>query len=470
MTTETVGGTKVLYSLKVQGIRIQYFLADLIVYLVTSILIALFKFSNDFSDINFQAYVVTILVLGIIYLGLLYLSGNYEPNAVMEFNSALYLRAIIYTAALFFVSSFYIRTISYSRVYFTTLFIITLLVSIIIHLALNKFHKRIYNGELNYPMVAVGFEKSEQGSLEKAAKLLGLNIVAELNSQSIIAQYEKVQKKLIDAKNKETVDDLGILLYEEGNGEYQELISFCEEHYIPLYILPSATRMLSVPLQAVNHKGLIIFGPKDLLVDGVSKRLKRTVDVILAVLGLLLSSWLMLLIWVIVKVSSRGPGLYTHERLGLDGKVIKIYKFRTMANESDKMLEDLLKDENIRKRYFTEYKIEDDPRVTKVGRYLRKLSLDELPQFWNIFRGDISFVGPRPIIPPEIARYGSNGKLILRVKPGLTGLWQVSGRNDVSYEERIKLDLYYIHNWSLGMDFKIILQTIPSVMLQRGAS
>lgn len=459
-----------LYSLKMKGLRIQYFLADLIVYLIISFALAILKFSGNFFIINVEAYIFTIIVLGVIYLGLLYLGGNYEPNVLLDFKWSIYLKGITYTATIFFVASFYIRTISYSRVYFTGLFLVNFWLAIIIRATLNKIHKRVYSNELKYPMIAVGFEKSEPGILKETAAILRLNIISKIDSQSALTELTRLQEELVLVKGLNNKDDLGILLYENGDGEFQELISFCEVNYIPLYILPSATRMLSVPLQAINHKGLVIFGPKDLIVDGVSKRLKRTVDVILATIGLILSSWLMLIISVIVKLSSKGSSLYTQERLGLDGKIVQIYKFRTMIKDSDKVLSELLQDEEIRKNYYDSYKLENDPRVTKIGRYLRKLSLDELPQLWNILRGDISFVGPRPIIPPEISRYGTNGKLILRVKPGLTGLWQVNGRNEVSYEERIKLDLYYIHNWSMSLDFKIILQTIPSVLVGKGAA
>lgn len=458
-----------IYSLKVKGLRIQYFAADLFVYLLTGLLLALLKFSSDISAINVKAYALTIIALGIIYIGLLYWSGNYEPIVVFDFKWSIYLRTITYTAAIFFVASFYIRSISYSRVYFTGMFIMNFVFALIVHACLNVLHKRLYSEELKYPMVAVGFEKSEQGILEKTAENLGLNVLRELDSKSALDDLTKLKEKLIAYKGTKDKDDVGILIYETGDGEFQELISFCELNYIPLYILPSATRMLTVPMQAIDHKGLVIFGPKDLLVDGVSKRMKRTVDVILAAIALVLASWLMLLVWFIVKATSKGPGLYTQERLGLDGKIIKIYKFRTMIEDSDKVLNELLKNEDIRKNYYEEYKLENDPRVTKIGGFLRKLSLDELPQLWNILCGDISFVGPRPIIPPEIARYGKNGKLILRVKPGLTGLWQANGRNEVSYGERIKLDLYYIHNWSMSLDIKIILQTIPSVIMGKGA-
>ena len=192
-------------------------------------------------------------------------------------------------------------------------------------------------------------------------------------------------------------------------------------------------------------------------------------DVILAAAGLILTSWLVVLVWIIVKLSSSGPAIFAQERLGLDGKRVRIYKFRTMVVDSDRQLVALLKNKEFNEDYHDNYKIENDPRITPLGKYLRKLSLDELPQLVNILIGDLSFVGPRPIVPTEIARYGTHGKMILRVKPGLTGLWQVSGRNDVSYEDRIQMDLYYIHNWSLALDLKIIFQTVPVVLLGKGA-
>lgn len=458
-----------LYSLKVQGLRIRYFLADVLVYLMTILLIAYIRYSDDITVININAYYVTLMVLGVIYLGLLYLSGNYEPDVLLYLKWRIYLRAVIYTSAIFFVTSFYIRSVSFSRVYFTALFMVNFLVAVILRMALNRFHRKMYCDELKYPMVAVGFEKCEPDMLGKTADVLGLKVIAEFESKYAISELVQLQERLVLTRDSMNKGDIGVLLYEEGDGEFQELVSFCEINYIPLYILPSASRMLSVPLRALDHKGLLIFGPKDLLVDGVSKRLKRTIDVILAIIGIVFTSWLMLLIWLFIKVTSNGPGFFEQERLGLDGKIIKIYKFRTMVIDSEKVLNELLEDDEIRKSYYEAYKLENDPRVTKIGQYLRRLSLDELPQLWNILRGDISFVGPRPIIPPELDRYGTHGNLVLRVKPGLTGLWQVNGRNDVSYEERINLDLYYIHNWSMGLDIKIIFQTVPSVVFGRGA-
>ncbi len=188
---------------------------------------------------------------------------------------------------------------------------------------------------------------------------------------------------------------------------------------------------------------------------------KRTFD--LAVVALTSPLWLPLLIIVaILSLLLQGaPVFFTHLRLGRRGRIIPTYKFRTMVKDADKLPPP---DE------FAEgFKAKDDPRITQFGKILRKTSLDELPQIINIIRGDISLVGPRPIVTGELEKYGAWGGLLLSVPPGLTGLWQVSGRSDLSYAQRVELDAYYIHNWSLALDVRILLQTLPAVLKRRGA-
>ena len=188
---------------------------------------------------------------------------------------------------------------------------------------------------------------------------------------------------------------------------------------------------------------------------------KRTFD--LAVVTAAAPVWLPLLaISALASLISQGaPVFYTHLRLGRGGRVIPTYKFRTMVKDADKIAPP---DE-----FADSFKAKNDPRVTRFGRILRKTSLDELPQIINIFRGDISLVGPRPIVVGELEKYGAWAGLLLSVPPGLTGLWQVSGRSDLSYAQRVELDAYYIHNWSLALDVRILLQTLPAVLKRRGA-
>ena len=195
--------------------------------------------------------------------------------------------------------------------------------------------------------------------------------------------------------------------------------------------------------------------------------LKRSTDVAVAGLLLLLGSPLVLLISLAIKLSSTGGVLYRQTRCGLNGRRFTLYKFRTMVEDAhDRRLELL----HLNEMDGPAFKLRRDPRVTGLGRFLRKFSLDELPQLWNVLRGDMSLVGPRPPIPEEVAQYTRRQRRRLSMKPGLTCLWQISGRNDVDFNRWMELDLQYIDSWSPGLDFKILLRTIPVVLSGRGAS
>jgi len=172
-----------------------------------------------------------------------------------------------------------------------------------------------------------------------------------------------------------------------------------------------------------------------------------------------------LLIIFAIKIDSKGPVFHKTKRLGKQGNFFIKYKFRTMVPNGEEVLQKLLQSNSVLKeKYENNYKIKNDPRVTRVGSFLRKTSLDELPQFFNILKGEMSIVGPRDIIRPELEQhYGQCKEKFLSVKPGLTGLWQVSGRSRLPYKERVRLDLYYIDNRSLKLDLKILLKTIPAV-------
>jgi len=192
---------------------------------------------------------------------------------------------------------------------------------------------------------------------------------------------------------------------------------------------------------------------------------KSIIDRIGAVAGLLLSAPIVLLVSLIIKLDSRGPVLFRQTRLGLNGKPFTLYKFRTMSNDAEVRKPDLLKKNEMTGPVF---KIKRDPRVTRIGRFLRKYSIDELPQFLNVLKGEMSLVGPRPPLPQEVRRYEPWQHRKLSIRPGLTCLWQVNGRNAIDFEEWMQLDLQYIDNWSLWLDAKILAKTIPAVMKGSG--
>jgi Undecaprenyl-phosphate galactose phosphotransferase WbaP len=198
--------------------------------------------------------------------------------------------------------------------------------------------------------------------------------------------------------------------------------------------------------------------------------IKRFLDISVVITGGLVILPFLLIITLLIRITSKGPALYTQNRIGLKGKEFKTYKFRTMVLDSDKQLQQILeKNPKIREEWNSSQKIKDDPRITKFGRFLRKTSLDEFPQLINVLRGEMSLVGPRPIVQNEISKYGEDFERIFSVKPGITGLWQVSGRSDTCYADRISFDTYYLQNWSIWMDLWVLYRTISVVLKRSGA-
>jgi len=197
---------------------------------------------------------------------------------------------------------------------------------------------------------------------------------------------------------------------------------------------------------------------------------KRAVDLSLALLGGVLALPVFLLIALWIRLDSPGPVFYLQERLGKSGRRFLAIKFRTMYQNAEARLQQLLEqDPNLREEYELFHKLKDDPRVTRAGRWLRKLSLDELPQLWNVIRGEMSLVGPRAYLPRELPAMAGSERIILRVLPGVTGLWQVSGRSEISFSGRLEIDIYYVRNWSVWLDLYILARTVWVVLFGRGA-
>ena len=194
---------------------------------------------------------------------------------------------------------------------------------------------------------------------------------------------------------------------------------------------------------------------------------KRIFDLVISTIGLIVLSPIFLILAIIVKLDSKGPVFFAHTRYGKNGKKFKMYKFRTMYENAQDMINDFTPEQM--KEWKENFKLQDDPRITKVGKFLRKTSLDELPQIVNIMKGDLSIIGPRPVIEEELEKYGENKEKFLSVTPGLTGYWQANGRSSTTYEQRMEMELYYIDHISPKLDFKIFFKTIESVIKKEGA-
>lgn len=222
------------------------------------------------------------------------------------------------------------------------------------------------------------------------------------------------------------------------------------------------------PLHAFSHEALLL-RTKNNLQRPVARWLKRSFDLVVSVLLLLLL--LPLFLYLVLQVrASGGNAFYGHVRVGRNGRSFPCYKFRTMVPNSREVLEQLLRESPVAKaEWEREFKLKDDPRITPIGDFLRRTSLDELPQLWNVLKGEMSLVGPRPVVQDELAKYGEDVSYYLQVRPGMTGLWQVSGRNDVDYEKRVALDAWYVRNWSLWNDIVILIMTTKAVLRRDGA-
>lgn len=262
-----------------------------------------------------------------------------------------------------------------------------------------------------------------------------------------------------------------IALEDNEISQNQALIEEMTLHFPELHFVPSLSGLPLFemePFHFFSHEILILksrnnlhFRPKIWL--------KRSFDITASLAAILLLS--PLLIWVALRIRFSGPKvLFKHRRIGQSGRSFNCYKFRTMALNSDQLLKELLeKDPAARREWEEKMKITDDPRVTSIGKLLRKTSMDELPQLWNVLRGDMSLVGPRPIVEKEIERYGNRIEFYTSVKPGITGLWQVSGRSDTDYKTRVQLDTWYVKNWTLWYDIAILFKTINVVLSRSGA-
>lgn len=252
--------------------------------------------------------------------------------------------------------------------------------------------------------------------------------------------------------------------------EQEKWLNVAEQTFSRILVIPEA-----IPGERgwdmAAHIGLIPgLMMRQNLLDPRRLRMKRALDVILTLCGCLVLLPLLCVLGLMVRLDSPGPVLFKHERIGRNGKRFMAYKFRTMAENACELLaKHLATNPELRWEWEETQKLKDDPRITRVGHFLRKSSLDELPQLLNVLKGEMSLVGPRPIVGDEIAKYGESYELYAQVRPGITGLWQISGRSDTSYDERVALDRYYISNWSVWLDIYIICRTIPEVLYGKGA-
>lgn len=444
--------------------------------LLLSFVFSLFlRFNFIFTHIDIEWYIYSFLIIMVIDLLVLYFKGIYEKNfsSVLEQVSIIF-EGLIYSTSLYIIISYSIKNTIFSRLtlgYFIILSFIFQVIGKYIVLYLRKTDYSRGKGLIN--TIVIG---EIQPFSEHLLKDINSRHEFELNIIGVIDGKDTNNKGfdyIGDIRDLEKIlseKDIKAVIITSKVDNVERIIDYCLSKYISIYTFGNAINLMDYPVEILFIKDIPILKIKDVLISGPTARLKRLMDFTLSLLLIIILSPLLILISILIKVSSPGPILFRHKRLGLNGKLIDVYKFRTMVVNAQEVLEKILAENpELKEEYERTFKLKNDPRLTKVGKFLRKTSLDELPQLFNVIKGDMSLVGPRPIVLEEINMYKEHGKYLLRVLPGVTGLWQVSGRNDVDYEERIKMDMYYIMNWNLWLDINILFKTIPAVLKRNGA-
>jgi Undecaprenyl-phosphate galactose phosphotransferase WbaP len=265
-------------------------------------------------------------------------------------------------------------------------------------------------------------------------------------------------------------NNINYLIFCNKNGEYTHEIENYLQKFHHVLIVNNTARFPVIWSYPVSFYRFFSFEISNQLLRKEILFQKRVLEVALSLLGVIFAFIPGIFLAILVKLSSRGPIFYRAKRLGKNGKTIYVLKFRTMYQDADAKLEQLLAENpELHAEWKKNFKLDNDPRITKIGHFMRKTSLDELPQFINVIKGEMALIGPRPIVEKEVAYYGEDYKVFSSVKPGITGLWQVSGRSDIDYADRVALDVFYVNNWSIWMDLYIFAATFNAVLFSRGA-
>jgi Undecaprenyl-phosphate galactose phosphotransferase WbaP len=435
-------------------------LADLAALLVGAALSVLIwrQIGTNFST-EFYARLWPVLLLFPVVYAVSGLYPGFGRNPADELRKLSVATSVVYAALA--VTSFLLKdSATYSRGTFLLAWSNTLiLVPVLRSVARSLCSRRAWWGN---PVVIVGARRvaaALAATLESQPEL-GFKPVAILEEARLAAEVARDRgvRHVILAMSEIPRDTLWTFLEE------------CSESFSDVIVIPDLAGFSSLWAEPRDLRGTLGLEIQQKLLIPRARVLKRAIDILLMVAMSIVALPLIIAIAALIKLTSPGPAFFGQRRYGRKGEPFMAWKFRSMAADASQVLEQCLaSDPALLEEWRRSHKLRNDPRVTRIGRFLRRTSLDELPQLWNILRGQMSFVGPRPIVAEEIARYGASYSVYKKVTPGLTGLWQVSGRNNTSYEQRVNFDLYYVRNWSLWLDLHVLARTVKVVVLGDGA-
>jgi len=425
-----------------------------------------------------RVYIPSIAALTVILMLMLWVSGAYGDarGRGLWDEGVIVLRSVVLGIATMIVAVFLSTPSFYSRLIFgyTGIFALVLLgvARIVERNVMNRLHRRGIGvqrlliagvGEIGQSVMRSCIARPELGRV-----VVGFvdddpeRAVTDIGRFKALGTLSDLPALIVAHR----VDEVVVALPWQAHRRILEVVRACERENVRVRIVPDLFQLSLSQMVVENLDGIPLIGVTEPHLAAWERIVKRAIDLLGAAVGLLVLLPLMAALALAVRIDSPGPAIFRQERVGRGGRTFTCLKFRTMVRDAEAQL-DALRDRNEADGPL--FKIKDDPRRTRVGKFLRRTSLDELPQLWNVLRGEMSLTGPRPAIPAEVAQYEPWHLRRLEVSPGISGMWQVSGRSDVGFDEMVLLDIYYIENWSPLLDLRIILKTIPVALFGKGA-
>lgn len=356
-----------------------------------------------------------------------------------------------------------------SRFFVITLFIISFILVCVIHQVLIIIFNKL--DILKEPVLFIGANEQTRTIINffKHNNCFGIRVLGVMG-EDFADNYASDLKKTVEIIQKTKVKT--VIISSSNIKKMSKVVTDIQPFVKNIVFTPNLSNIpiANMEINKLPIENVVLLNVKNNLALRRNKIIKYIFDMVLTIVGTICISPVLICIAIWIYKDSPGPIIFKHMRIGKDGKEFPCYKFRSMCVDAKEKLEELLKnDPQARAEWERDFKLKHDPRITKSGAFLRKTSLDELPQIFNVLKGEMSLVGPRPIIKDEMERYGNHIDDYLMVKPGIAGIWQCSGRSDVSYQERVQMDSWYVRNWSVWLDIMILWQTLKAVFAKKGA-
>jgi len=464
------------------AINIGLISTEYILYIIGFLTLFYYKVVSDYgsftwSDLHtsiakipvLDEYALLIGIIFTIYTAMLYQQGMFKRNRDIRLidDTISAVKAVSTSFLIALGIAFFLKTsIVYSRVLILMLAIlmvfIFLLARIMRHYAQVLLHR---STRYNKKVLIIGAGKVGMQIRNHVMANTSCHFVGFLDDykkgDQVLGDIQNIEKLI--ARHK--VQEIYITIPSEKN-IINELITSIRKYDVQIKIIPELFELVTSSIsfdQAYDYPCIEIVKTP---LRGLNLFLKRAADIILSLFGIIIISPILLIVALLIKLDSKGPVFIHQKRIGKNGAPFHMHKFRSMVNNAEELKEQL---EKYNEADGPAFKMKNDPRITRVGRFIRKFSIDELPQLFNVLKGEMSLIGPRPPLPNEVEQYSDFQWRRLDIRPGITGLWQVSGRSDITFDEWVKLDLYYIEKWSISLELKILIKTIPVVLKGEGA-